>query len=83
MLKYCLYTCTVRNRRENHAKVLYESKFGNDNIQNLSIQMHDDLSERTKDYFNIPMVISATFLDPRYRNFHFIKDDKERQTLIN
>ena len=29
------------------------------------------------------MVIYATFLDPRYRKFHSIKDDKERKNLIN
>jgi hypothetical protein len=28
------------------------------------------------------MVLSATFLDPRYRKFHFIKDDTERQLMI-
>jgi hypothetical protein len=42
---------------------------------NLSIKMHDNLSEQTNDYFNNPIVISATFLDPRHRKFHFIKDD--------
>ena len=45
--------------------------------------MKDDLEERTKFSFTNPMVISATFLDPRYRKFHFIKDDIEKQTFIS
>jgi len=45
--------------------------------------MKDDLEERTKFFFTNPMVISATFLDPRYRKFHFIKDDIEKQTFIS
>ena len=45
--------------------------------------MHDDFSDRTKDFFSNSMVISSTFLDPRYRKFHFIKNDKERENFIN
>ena len=29
------------------------------------------------------MVTSSKFLDPRYRKFHFIKNDKERENFIN
>ena len=45
--------------------------------------MYNDLEERTKEHFTNPMVICATFLDPRYRKFHFIKDEKERENFIN
>ena len=62
---------------------IFESKFGNTDIQDLAIQMYNDLEERTREHFNNPMVICATFLDPRYRKFHFIKDDKERENMIN
>jgi hypothetical protein len=62
---------------------IYESKFGNKDIQDLAIQMYNDLEERTKEHFTNPMVICATFLDPRYRKFHFIKDEKERENFIN
>ena len=62
---------------------LYESKFSNSDIENLAIKMHDDLQDRTTDFFSNPMVISATFLDPRYRKFKLIKNDKERDIFIN
>jgi len=45
--------------------------------------MYNDLEERTKKHYTNPMVICATFLDPRYRKFHFIKDEKERENFIN
>ena len=44
--------------------------------------MHDDLFDRTRDYFNNSMVIAATFLDPRYKKLKFIKDEKERAVTI-
>jgi hypothetical protein len=62
---------------------IYESKFGYKDIQDLAIHMYNDLEERTKEHFTNPMVICATFLDPRYRKFHFIKDEKERENFIN
>ena len=62
---------------------LYESQYSNVEIEKLARSMKDDLEERTKFFFTNPMVISATFLDPRYRKFHFIKDDIEKQTFIS
>jgi hypothetical protein len=44
--------------------------------------MKEDLEDKTKCFFENSMVLSATFLDPRYRKFHFIKDDTERQLMI-
>ena len=46
---------------------IYKSKFDNHEIEKLAIIMHDDLFDRTQDYFNNSMVIAATFLDPRYK----------------
>jgi zinc finger BED domain-containing protein 1 (E3 SUMO-protein ligase ZBED1) len=36
--------------------------------------MYDDLYSRTRPYFANVQLISATFLDPRYRSFKFIKE---------
>jgi hypothetical protein len=44
--------------------------------------MHDDLYDRSREYFNDQMITGATFLDPRYRNFRFIKDDHERKKAL-
>jgi hypothetical protein len=57
---------------------LFESKFNNEFIEELSVNMHDDLERRTTEYFSNPLVICATYLDPRYRKFKFIKDEKKR-----
>jgi hypothetical protein len=51
---------------------LFESKFNNEFIEELSVNMHDDLERRTTEYFSNPLVICATYLDPRYRQFKFI-----------
>jgi hypothetical protein len=61
---------------------LYESQYNNVEIENLAKSMKDDLEELNPMVLN-PMVISATFLDPRYRKFHFIKDDIEKLTFIS
>jgi hypothetical protein len=62
---------------------LFESKYENKKIENLAIKLHDDLFDRTREYFNNSIVIAATYLDKRYRNFQFIKDQKERDIFIN
>jgi hypothetical protein len=41
--------------------------------------MYNDLEERTQEHYTNTMIICATFLDPRYRQFHFIKDERERE----
>ena len=45
--------------------------------------MHDDLSDRTREYFNNPLLTAATYLDSRYRKLKFIKDESERNEIIN
>ena len=61
---------------------IYNSKFKNQEIEKLAIVMHDNLFDRTREYFNNSTVMAATFLDPRYRKFKFIKDEKERKTIL-
>jgi hypothetical protein len=58
---------------------LYKSKHLNDKVENLAIKMHDSLYDRSREYFNNQKITGATFLDPRYRNLRFIKDDHERK----
>ena len=62
---------------------LFESKFNNHFIEELAIEMHNDLEDRTKEYFSNPLVICATYLDPRYRRFSFVKDDTKRKEFIS
>jgi hypothetical protein len=57
---------------------LFESKFNNKFIEELSINMHDDLERRTTEYLTNPLVICASYLDTRYIKFKFIKDEKKR-----
>ena len=40
--------------------------------------MFNSLSDRTKDHFKNALMLAATFMDPRYRSFRFIKDQEER-----
>jgi hypothetical protein len=40
---------------------LFESKFNNKFIEELSINMHDDLERRTTEYLTNPLVICATY----------------------
>ena len=38
--------------------------------------------DRTREYFNNSTVLAGTLLDPRYRKLRFIKDEKERKTIL-
>ena len=40
--------------------------------------MFEDLNERTLINFKNPLMLAATFMDPRYRNLRFIKDSNQR-----
>ena len=62
---------------------IYESRFNNKEIEDLAKIMKNDLEDRTEIFFTNSMVISATFLDPRYRRFHFIKDQNQRESFVN
>ncbi len=40
--------------------------------------MFNDLADRTEKHFDNPIMLAATFMDPRYRSFKFIKDQDDR-----
>ena len=40
--------------------------------------MYENLYRRTKAHFDNTLMLAATFMDPRYRSFKFIKDQNER-----
>lgn len=54
--------------------MLYEPNNGTEFLRDLAVQMHDDLQDRTKNYFDNKLLLTATYLDPRYRSLSFIKD---------
>ena len=40
--------------------------------------MYDNLYDRTSLLFENPIMLAATFMDPRYRSLKFIKDQNQR-----
>ena len=60
----------------------YESLHKNDSIENLGLSMKVDLIDRTTKYFNNKLLLAATFMDPRYRSFQFIKDEQKRDKSL-
>ena len=44
--------------------------------------MFNDLSDRTKIHFENPIMLAATFMDPRFRSFKFIKDQSDRDLAL-
>ena len=58
--------------------MLYESSNGTTFLDDLAVEMHDDLQDRTKTYFDNKLLLTATYLDPRYRSLSFIKDELKR-----
>ena len=61
---------------------IYKSKHENQIMEKLAVRMHDDLSDRSREYFKNPIITAATFLDPRYRMLRFIKDETERKATL-
>ena len=63
--------------------MLFESKNGNKFLESeLAFEMSENLAKRTDGYFKNPIIIAATFMDPRYRSMKFIKDQNERDTTV-
>ena len=60
--------------------LLYQSKHGFNFINDLS--MKDNLEDRAKTYFNKKLLLSDTFMDPRYKSLKFIKDQAERDQAL-
>jgi hypothetical protein len=61
---------------------LYESENHNLFMHDLAITMANDLTDRTKKYFNyFYLIVASTFMDPRYKKFKFIKDQYDRDIL--
>lgn len=51
---------------------------GNDFVKDIARLMFDDLEKRALSNFNNSLLLAACFMDPRYRNFRFIKDQNTR-----
>ena len=62
--------------------MLYEASNGTAFLQDLAVKMHDDLKDRTKTYFDNKLLLTATYLDPRYRSLLFIKDENIRNRAL-
>ena len=58
--------------------MIYEPSNGNSFLEDLAVEMHDDLKDRTKTYFYNKLLLAATFMDPRYRSLSFIKEETAR-----
>jgi len=41
-------------------------------LKDLAERMFNDLADRTEKHFDNPIMLAATFMDPRYRSFKFI-----------
>ncbi len=62
--------------------MLYEASNGTTFLETLAVDMHDDLNRRTKTYFDNNLLLTATYLDPRYRSLSFIKDEYTRNKAL-
>ena len=62
--------------------MLYEASNGTTFLEALAVDMHDDLNRRTKTYFDNNLLLTATYLDPRYRSLSFIKDEYTRNKAL-
>ena len=56
----------------------FESIHGNNFVNEIAASMRKDLETRTKTYFENPLLVAATFMDPRYRNLKFIASQEKR-----
>lgn len=61
---------------------IYESSHGLSFINKLAISLSDKLEQRSKPYFKNRLLITASFLDPRYRSLKFIKDQTDRDRAL-
>ena len=62
--------------------MLYEASNGTIFLETLAKEIHDYLSSRTKTYFDDKLLLTATYLDPRYRSLSFIKDEFSRNRAL-
>jgi hypothetical protein len=59
----------------------YESRNINHFMRELAVDMAKDLYDRSRPFFKNQLFIAASFLDPRYKKFKFIKSQFERDFL--
>ncbi len=62
--------------------MLYSSPNGNHELEEIAQSMHDDIFERSSVYFKNPLLLAASYMDPRYRSFLFIKDQNQRSRAL-
>lgn len=62
--------------------MIYESTHGFSFLDEMANEMYNDLTDRCEVYLQDDLIIAAAFLDQRYKNFHFIKDDEKRELLL-
>jgi len=53
---------------------LYDSIHGFEFISELAVKMSDKLEARCKPYFENKLLVTASFMDPRYKSLKFFKD---------
>ena len=61
----------------NHLLIKIKKK-GNEFLKEIAEDMFTSLNTRTSKHFSNSLMLAATFMDPRYRSFKFIKDQSER-----
>ncbi|RNA33178.1 zinc finger BED domain-containing 4-like [Brachionus plicatilis] len=63
--------------------MIYESSHGFAFLEDLAKEMYNDLMDRCDVFFDNDLITAASFLDPRFKKFHFVKDDKKRDKLLS
>jgi len=61
---------------------IYKSRHGFEFISELAVKMSDALEDRSKPYFANKLLLTASFMDPRYKSLKFIKDESERDQAL-
>lgn len=73
----------IKKRKAIYLLVLnFKKIIGNDFVKAIAEDMYKNLYERTKTHFTNSIMLAATFMDPRYRNLKFIKDQVDRDSAM-
>jgi hypothetical protein len=60
----------------------FKSKNEHEFMETLAKSLAKDLAARSKAYFKNPLLLAATYMDPRYRKFSFVNEAPERDAML-
>ena len=63
-------------------EIFGQFKCKNKSITKLARNFFDDLTDRSQVFFDHTLVITATFLDHRFKKFKFVKDQSQRELFL-